>query len=108
MGNKVSGEFSKSCIFFTVILKLFWPPDLLRNFLETLEEEHVKVWVDADPSIGLAGSPVLEHEAHALLLQLEGGDGVPAEFDHLILDWTVLSTGLQPDNSICVTWINIW
>ena len=107
MGNRVSQEFSKSCIFFTVILQLFGPPDLLLNLLETLEEEHVKVWVDADPSVGLAGSPVLEHEAHALLLQLEGGDGVPTEFDHLILDWTVLSTGLQPDKSISVTWRNI-
>lgn len=107
MGNRVSQEFSKSCIFFTVILQLFGPPDLLLNLLETLEEEHVKVWVDADPSVRLAGSPVLEHEAHALLLQLEGGDGVPAEFDHLILDWTVLSTGLQPDKSISVTWRNI-
>ena len=43
MGNRVSQEFSKSCIFFTVILQLFGPPDLLLNLLETLEEEHVKV-----------------------------------------------------------------
>merc|ERR1719400_306568 len=84
--------------FFSVVmfLKLLCPSDLLLNFLKAFVEENKEVRVDADPTFRLAGPPVLKHEAHPLLLQLIGGDGVPGELNDLVLHRTVLPTGLQP------------
>ena len=31
------------------------------------------------------GAPVLEGEVHALLVDVEGGDGVPGKLDHLVI-----------------------
>ena len=89
---------SESLHFFALFLYLLRPAYLLLNLLEALKQEHVELGVDPHPSVWLARPSVLEHEAHPLLLQLEGVDRVPRELDDLILQTSVIFARLEPVN----------
>ena len=77
-----------------MFFKLLCPANFLLNLFETFEKKHVEVGIDSDPSVRFTNSSVLEHETHPLLLQLEGGDGVPRELNDLVLQAAVLTASL--------------
>ena len=81
-----------------MILNLFGPAYLFLNLLKALKQEHVELGVDPHPSVRLARPSVLEHEAHPLLLQLEGVDRLPGELDDLIFQTSIIFARLEPGN----------
>lgn len=79
------------------LLKLLCPAYFLLYLFKSFIQKDKEMGIDSDCSVRFACPPVLEGEVHALLVDVEGGYGVPGKLDHLVLQLAIVSTGVQPE-----------
>merc|ERR1719167_818992 len=85
------------------LLKLLCPAYFLLYLFKSFIQKDKEMGIDSDCSVRFACPPVLEGEVHALLVDVEGGDGVPGKLNHLdilvilIIMNILVFVGIPPD-----------